>query len=300
MIDKTDSKGKILPEMILICQNPNEYIRGVTLRFLCRLNETEIIEPLIPSILANLEHRHPYIRRNAILAVMAIYKLPQGEQLLVDAPEMIEKVLSTEADQSAKRNAFLMLFTCAQDRAVNYLLTHVDRVSEWGELLQMVVLELIRKVCRANKGEKGKYIKIIISLLSVPSAAVIYECAGTLVSLSSAPTAIKAAANTYCQLLLSQSDNNVKFIVLDRLNLKFYMASEEGDANDSSKKSQQVVNSITVSSKRPAILADGTYATQSAASETAFSPPTVVNTTLTDFASLPHRHFTIFNLGKDR
>ncbi|KAJ0595040.1 putative clathrin/coatomer adaptor, adaptin-like, coatomer beta subunit, armadillo-like helical [Helianthus annuus] len=405
IIDKTDSKGKILPEMILICQNlrnnlqhPNEYIRGVTLRFLCRLNETEIIEPLIPSILANLEHRHPYIRRNAILAVMAIYKLPQGEQLLVDAPEMIEKVLSTEADQSAKRNAFLMLFTCAQDRAVNYLLTHVDRVSEWGELLQMVVLELIRKVCRANKGEKGKYIKIIISLLSVPSAAVIYECAGTLVSLSSAPTAIKAAANTYCQLLLSQSDNNVKLIVLDRLNelkishreimvdmimdilralsspnhdirrktldivldlitprninevvltlkkevvktqsgelekdgeyrqmliqaihscaikfpevastvvhllmdflgdsnvasamdvavfclgdLPFYMASEEGDANDSSKKSQQV-NSITVSSKRPAILADGTYATQSAASETAFSPPTVVNTTLT-------------------
>ncbi|KAH8481238.1 hypothetical protein H0E87_028921 [Populus deltoides] len=195
IIDKKDQKGRVLPEMILICQNlrnnlqhPNEYIRGVTLRFLCRLNETEIIEPLIPSVLQNLEHRHPFIRRNAILAVMSIYKLPQGEQLLVDAPEMIEKVLSTEQDQSAKRNAFLMLFTCDQDRAINYLLTNVDKVSEWGELLQMVVLELIRK------------------------------CAGTLVSLSSAPTAIRAAANTYCQLLLSQSDNNVKLIVLDRLN----------------------------------------------------------------------------------
>uniref|UniRef100_A0A5B7A8Z1 Coatomer subunit beta n=1 Tax=Davidia involucrata TaxID=16924 RepID=A0A5B7A8Z1_DAVIN len=462
IIEKTDGKGRVLPEMILICQNlrnnlqhPNEYIRGVTLRFLCRLNEVELIEPLIPSVLANLEHRHPYIRRNAILAVMSIYKLQQGEQLLVDAPEMIEKVLSTEQDQSAKRNAFLMLFTCAQDRAINYLLTHVDRVPEWGELLQMVVLELIRKVCRTNKGEKGKYIKIIISLLNAPSSAVMYECASTLVSLSSAPTAIRAAANTYCQLLLSQSDNNVKLIVLDRLNelksshreimvdmimdvlralsspnldirrktidivlelitprninevvltlkkevvktqngelekngeyrqmliqaihscaikfpevastvvhllmdflgdsnvasamdvvvfvreiiesnpklrvsiitrlldtfyqiraarvcscalwiigeyclslsevesgiatikqclgeLPFYLASEEGEATDSSKKSQQV-NSITVSSKRPAILADGTYATQSAASETAFSPPTVVQGSL--------------------
>ena len=225
IIDKKDQKGRVLPEMILICQNlrnnlqhPNEYIRGVTLRFLCRLNETEIIEPLIPSVLQNLEHRHPFIRRNAILAVMSIYKLPQGEMLLVDAPEMIEKVLSTEQDQSAKRNAFLMLFTCDQDRAINYLLTNVDKVSEWGELLQMVVLELIRKVCRTNRGEKGKYIKIIISLLNAPSNAVIYECAGTLVSLSSAPTAIRAAANTYCQLLLSQSDNNVKLIVLDRLN----------------------------------------------------------------------------------
>ncbi|KAG6731011.1 hypothetical protein I3842_01G109300 [Carya illinoinensis] len=398
---------------------------------------------------------HPYIRRNAILAVMSIYKLPQGEQLLVDAPDMIEKVLSTEQDQSAKRNAFLMLFTCAQDRAINYLLTHVDRVSEWGESLQMVVLELIRKVCRTNRGEKGKYIKIIISLLNATSTAVIYECASTLVSLSSAPTAIRAAANTYCQLLLSQSDNNVKLIVLDRLNelksshrdimvdmimdvlralsspnldirrktidivlelitprninevvltlkkevvktqsgelekngeyrqmliqaihscaikfpevastvvhllmdflgdsnvgsavdvvvfvreiietnpklrvsiitrlldtfyqiraarvcsgalwiigeyclslsevgsgiatikqclgeLPFYSVSEEEEATDSSKKDQQV-NSITISSKRPAILADGTYATQSAASENAFSLPTLVQGSL--------------------
>jgi vesicle coat complex subunit len=38
-------------------QHPNEYIRGVTLRFLCRIREEEILEPLVPSILANLDHR---------------------------------------------------------------------------------------------------------------------------------------------------------------------------------------------------------------------------------------------------
>ncbi len=149
---------------------------------------------------------------------MSVYKLPQGEQLLDSAPEIVEKFLISEQDHSSKRNAFLMLFTCAQDRAVNYLFNHIERINDWGEQLQMVVLELIRKVCRTNKAQKGKYIKIIISLLNVPSTAVIYECASTLVSLSSAPTAIRAAANTYCQLLLSQSDNNVKLIVLDRLN----------------------------------------------------------------------------------
>ncbi|KAF2583964.1 hypothetical protein F2Q70_00034153 [Brassica cretica] len=224
LIEKTDSRGKVLPEMILICQNlrnnlqhPNEYIRGVTLRFLCRLKETEIVEPLTPSVLQNLEHRHPFVRRNDILAIMSIYKLPNGDQLFVDAPEMIEKALSTEQDPSAKRNAFLMLFTCAEERAVNYLLSNVDKVSDWNESLQMVVLELIRSVCKTKPTEKGKHIKIIISLLSATSSAVIYECAGTLVSLSSAPTAIRAAANTYCQLLLSQSDNNVKLILLDRL-----------------------------------------------------------------------------------
>ncbi|XP_050384402.1 coatomer subunit beta-1-like isoform X2 [Argentina anserina] len=225
IIDKTDSRGKVLPEMILICQNlrnnlqsPNEYIRGVTLRFLCRLNESEIIEPLIPSILANLEHRHPFVRRNAVSAVMSVYRLPHGEQMLVDAPEIVDRFLASEQDPSSKRNAFLMLFNCAQDRAVSYLFSHIDRITDWGEQLQMVVLELIRKVCRVNKGEKGKYIKVIISLLNAQSSAVVYECANTLVSLSSAPTAVRAAANTYCQLLLSQSDNNVKLIVLDRIN----------------------------------------------------------------------------------
>ena len=78
-IEKTDASGKVLPEMILICQNlrnnlqhPNEYIRGVTLRFLCRIKEEEILEPLVPSILANLEHRHSYVRRNAVLAINAL------------------------------------------------------------------------------------------------------------------------------------------------------------------------------------------------------------------------------------
>lgn len=77
------------------------------------------------------------------------------------------------------------------------------------------------QVCRVHPGEKGKYIKIILSLLQSTSSAVVYECAVTLVGLSQAPTAIRAAANCYCQLLVSQSDNNVKLIVLDRLQVQF-------------------------------------------------------------------------------
>lgn len=57
LIPKTDSEGKPLHEMILLCnalrndlQHPNEYVRGVTLRFLCRINEAEILEPLVPSV----------------------------------------------------------------------------------------------------------------------------------------------------------------------------------------------------------------------------------------------------------
>lgn len=72
------------------------------------------------------------------------------------------------------------------------------------------------QVCVTHPESKGKYIKIILALLQSSSTAVVYECAGTLVALSQAPTAIRAAANCYCQLLVSQSDNNVKLIVLVR------------------------------------------------------------------------------------
>jgi len=171
-VDKTDSTGKLLPEIILIIQTllsnlqcPNEFIRGVTLRFLCRIDQSEILEPLIPSILSNLEHRHAFVRRNAVLAVMSVYNLSQG---------IVEKFLESGQDSSCKRNAFLMLISCAQDRAVSYLFRNIDRILDWSEQLQMLVLELINKVCvNNNQGEKAKYIEIVKYLLSASSNAVL-------------------------------------------------------------------------------------------------------------------------------
>ncbi|AES71192.2 adaptin amino-terminal region protein [Medicago truncatula] len=90
--DKTDSRGKVLPEMVLFT--------NLRLSKSSRINESEIVEPLIPSILLNLEHRHPFVRRNVVLAVMSVYKLPQGEQLLDSAPEIVEKFLVSEQDVS--------------------------------------------------------------------------------------------------------------------------------------------------------------------------------------------------------
>ena len=151
IIEKTDSSGKILPEMILICQNlrnnlqhPNEFLRGATLRFLCRITEAEILEPLIPSIVACLEHRHSFVRRNAVLCMDRIYQMPGGDMLLQDAPETIERFLSGgESDLSTRRNAFLMLYNNDQDRAVSFLLQNVEQVANWGDILQNVVLDLI-------------------------------------------------------------------------------------------------------------------------------------------------------------
>lgn len=222
IVDKHGADGKMLPEMILVCNmvrnelvHPNEYTRGCALRFVCKIHDPEILEPLVPSIRQNLEHRHSFVRRNAVLAVHTIFE--KFEFLIPDAPELVEEVLAQEGDLAAKRNAFIMLCQSDQDRAVTYLNSNIQKIVSWGETLQLSAMELVRRVCRANPLEKGHYIKIIFGLLQSPSAAVVYEAANTLISLSSAPTAIRAAAQSYCSLLATQSDNNIKLILLDRI-----------------------------------------------------------------------------------
>eukprot|EP00171_Calliarthron_tuberculosum_P010173 IDg10173t1 len=212
----------MLPEMILVCNmvrnelvHPNEYTRGCALRFVCKIHDHEILEPLVPAIRQNLEHRHSFVRRNAVLAVHTIFE--KFEFLIPDAPELVEEFLAQEGDLAAKRNAFIMLCQSDQDRAVKYLNTNIQYIVSWGETLQLSAMELVRRVCRANPMEKGHYIKIIFGLLNSPSAAVVYEAANTLISLSSAPTAIRAAAESYCTLLASQSEDNIKLILLDRI-----------------------------------------------------------------------------------
>ncbi|KAG8229001.1 hypothetical protein J437_LFUL009164 [Ladona fulva] len=230
IVPKTTPDGKLMQEMILVCdayrkdlQHPNEFIRGSTLRFLCKLKEPELLEPLMPAIRTCLEHRHCYVRRNAVLAIFTIYK--NFEFLIPDAPELIATFLEGEQDMSCKRNAFLMLLHADQDRALAYLASCLDQVTSFGDILQLVIVELIYKVCHANQSEKPRFIRCVYNLLNSTSQAVRYEAAGTLVTLSSAPTAIKpksyhlisAAASCYIDLIVKESDNNVKLIVLDRL-----------------------------------------------------------------------------------
>merc|ERR1719265_3130381 len=86
-----------------------------------------------------------------------------------------------------------------------------------GDILQLTVLELVRKVCRTNPMHKGRLLRVIFNVAQSSSMAVSYDCASSLVSLSSLPMAIIQATQAYVTLLTEQSDNNVKLIVLDRL-----------------------------------------------------------------------------------
>ncbi|KAI9208285.1 adaptin N terminal region-domain-containing protein [Polychytrium aggregatum] len=220
---KHNPDGKLKQEMILVCnalrndlQHPNEFIRGATLRFLCKLREPELLEPTIPSVRQCLEHRHSYVRKNAILAIYTIFK--NFEFLIPDAPDLISNYLLNENDMNSRRNGFVMLMNTRPQLAAQYVNQVFSQIVTFDELLQLSIIEFIRKDCRNPNADKAKYIQCIFSLLHSSAPTVKYEAATTLVVLTSHSSAVKAAASCYIELVIKESDNNVKLIVLDRLN----------------------------------------------------------------------------------
>ncbi|KPA75235.1 putative coatomer beta subunit [Leptomonas pyrrhocoris] len=224
VIDKRDANG-LLPVIILICSflrndllHPNEYVRGLTLRFLCKVNEVELIEPLVSAVVQNLSHKVAYVRRNAMLAVHYIYqKFPK---LLPDAPELVENAIRQESDVPTCRNGLDFLAAFAPERAASYLSDFRDShnlASVEGPFL-MSVVDFCQQMIRANPYEKARYVPVLLSVLQSKSAAVRFQCATTLLSLSSSPTAIRQATLTYVDLIKSHSDNSVRLIVVEQLN----------------------------------------------------------------------------------
>lgn len=157
------------------------------------------------------------MRKNAVLAVYTIYQT--FENLIPDAPELVHTFLAAESDATCKRNAFVFLAQCAPQRAQDWLLSVFEQITGFDELLQMAVIDFIRKDCKSESSapHRRKYVSCISELLAAPSTSVKYEAAMTLTGLTQNPVAVKAAAQGLVEVMVKESDNNVKLIVLDRL-----------------------------------------------------------------------------------
>ncbi|KAJ1876757.1 coatomer subunit beta, partial [Coemansia sp. RSA 486] len=219
---KYAADGTLKHETILICnallndlQHPNEFIRGATLRALTKMREAEILEPLIGPVRDCLEHRHAYVRKNAVVAISSIFR--SQPHLIPDAPELVQAFLSAEADMTCRRNALSMLTINAPAVAVQWLQDNAQLAASFDELLQLAVIDLIRRHAQSFAAQKGLFVRCIFELLNAPASSVKYEAATTLIGLTANPAAIKAAASCYISLASKESDNNIKIIVLERL-----------------------------------------------------------------------------------
>ncbi|ODV94228.1 hypothetical protein PACTADRAFT_19651, partial [Pachysolen tannophilus NRRL Y-2460] len=182
---KLEPDGKLKQEMILVCnaiqhdlQHPNEYIRGNTLRFLSKLKEPELLEPLVASARLCLEHRHAYVRKNAVFAIYSIFKV--SEHLIFDAADLLVDFLAVETDSTCKRNAFVCLGSLQRESALRYIQDNLQSLATLDPLLQLSFVEFIRKDAVEHSDLRNQYLSIISDLLDTTSNTVIYEAATTL------------------------------------------------------------------------------------------------------------------------
>lgn len=218
--EKYDKEGKLRHEMILVCnaiqrdlQHPNEFIRGATLRFLTKLKEPELLETLVPNCRVCLEHRHAYVRKNAVFAIYSIFKV--SDHLIPDAPDLILDFLSVESDATCRRNAFVCLSNLNREASLRYI--QEQPLDSLDPLIQLAIIEFIRKDALQYSDLRSQYLQIVTSLLDISNTAVEYEAATTLSVLSSSPSAVKSAAAKFVELAVKESDINVKLIALERI-----------------------------------------------------------------------------------
>lgn len=119
---------------------------------MCKLREPELLEPILSSARACLEHRHAYVRKNAVFAVASIFQ--HSPSLIPDASDLIATFLEGESDATCKRNAFAALASIDHDKALAYLSSVFEGIPNAEELLQLVELEFIRKDAVQNSQHK--------------------------------------------------------------------------------------------------------------------------------------------------
>lgn len=117
-----------------------------------KVKDAELLEPLLSSARGCLEHRHAYVRKNAVLAISSIYA--HSEHLIPDAPELILTFLQAENDNTCKRNAFMSLSSISHEKALLYLTQVFDEITTIDELTQLVLIEFIRKDAAVNPENK--------------------------------------------------------------------------------------------------------------------------------------------------
>lgn len=93
-----------------------------------------------------------------MFAVYTIYR--SFEHLIPDAPELIQTFLAAEGDATCKRNAFVFLANMATSKAVEYVLQVFDQIPGFDELLQMAIIELIRKDCAHESGYRVRVVSL--------------------------------------------------------------------------------------------------------------------------------------------
>lgn len=106
-------------------------------------------------------------------------------------------------------------------------------------------------LCNLLTTAQSRYLRLIFDLLDASTSTVVYEAATSLTALTSNPVAVKAAASKLIELSIKEADNNVKLIVLDRVDQ--LRRKNEGVLDDLTMEILRVLSSPDMDVRRKAL-----------------------------------------------
>lgn len=112
-------------------------------------------------------------------------------------------------------------------------------------------VEQLDQSCLTANWKQSRYLKLMLELLDAPTSTVVYEAATSLTALTSNPVAVKASASKLIELAIREADNNVKLIVLDRVDQ--LRIRNEGVLDDLTMEILRVLSSPDIDIRRKAL-----------------------------------------------
>ncbi len=100
-------------------------------------------------------------------------------------------------------------------------------------------------------GSQARYLRLIFDLLDANAATVVYEAASSLTTLTNNAVAVKAAASKFIELSIKEPDNNVKLIVLEKVDQ--LRQKNEGVLDDLTMEILRVLTSPDIDVRRKAL-----------------------------------------------
>ncbi|KAG6481353.1 hypothetical protein ZIOFF_057953 [Zingiber officinale] len=246
---------------------------NVKLIVLDRLNELksshrEIMVDLVMDVLRALSSPNLDITRKTLDITVELITSRNVDEVVLLLKKEVVKTQSTELEKNGDYRQMLVqaIHSCAikfPEVASTVVHLLMDFLGDTNVASAVDVVLFVREIIEANPKLRVSIITRLLDTFYQIRAARVISCAVWIIG-------------EYC-LSLSEVENGMEVIKQNLGDLPLYSAAEEGETADASKKPQQINSSATVSSKHPVVLADGTYATQSATSETALSAPPVLS-----------------------
>ena len=163
-------------------------VRGLALRSLCSLRLPSILEYVMAPLKASLTDSSPYVRKTGVLGILKVYALAPDTIRDSDMVDTMYNMIR-DRDPQVVANCLMVLNELMREEggiAINQAIIHhlMNRIRDFNEWSQCVVLDLVAKYKPASKEETFQLMNVLDQCLRVSNSAVVLACCNAFLKLT--------------------------------------------------------------------------------------------------------------------